>query len=58
VVEEALGAAFRVLILKTTLAIPYTSVFVNPDCAYWSADAERRLRASLATHPASAPGAS
>jgi L-fucose mutarotase/ribose pyranase (RbsD/FucU family) len=46
------GATFRILILKTTLAIPYTSVFVNLDCAYWTAEAERRLRASLAAHPA------
>jgi hypothetical protein len=46
------GATFRILILKTTLAVPYTSVFVNLDCAYWTAEAERRLRASLAAHPA------
>jgi L-fucose mutarotase/ribose pyranase (RbsD/FucU family) len=46
------GAAFRILILKTTLAIPYTSVFVNLDCSYWSAAAESRLRASMAAPPA------
>ncbi len=39
--------SFRVLIIKTRLALPYTSVFMQLDCAYWSADAERRLRASL-----------
>ncbi len=35
---------FRVLVLKTDLALPYTSVFLQLDCGYWSADAEKRLR--------------
>lgn len=35
---------FNVLIIKTTLCVPYTSVFLELDCGYWSADAERRLR--------------
>lgn len=46
--DEA-GATFRVLILKTDLALPYTSVFLQLDCGYWSAEAEKRLRAALAT---------
>lgn len=41
------GKLFRVLILKTALAIPYTSVFIELDCGYWSAAAEKRLRDSL-----------
>ncbi len=44
--DEA-GATFRVLILKTDLALPYTSVFLQLDCGYWSAEAEQRLRTSL-----------
>ena len=44
--DEA-GATFRVLILKTNLALPYTSVFLQLDCGYWNADAEKRLRDSL-----------
>ena len=39
---------FRVLIIKTEMTIPYTSIFFELDCAYWSADAERRLRALMA----------
>jgi L-fucose mutarotase/ribose pyranase (RbsD/FucU family) len=39
---------FRVLILKTTMTLPYTSVFLELDCAYWGPDAERRLRSVLA----------
>jgi hypothetical protein len=45
--DEA-GRAFRVLLLKTTLALPYTSVFVRLDCGYWSAEAEAALRAAIA----------
>jgi hypothetical protein len=42
------GKAFQVLVLKTNLAIPYTSVFIRLDCKYWSADAEKRLRTTMA----------
>ena len=45
--DEA-GRAFRILLLKTTLALPYTSVFVRLDCGYWSAEAEAALRAAIA----------
>jgi D-ribose pyranose/furanose isomerase RbsD len=39
---------YQILILKTTLTIPYTSVFLELDCGYWSDAAEERLRLSLA----------
>jgi hypothetical protein len=39
---------YQILILKTTLTIPYTSVFMQLDCGYWSDAAEKRLRESLA----------
>ncbi len=38
---------FHVLVLKTNMAIPYTSVFIRLDCKYWSADAEQRMRARM-----------
>lgn len=38
------GSLFRILILKSTLAIPYSSVFLELDCGYWSEEAEGRLR--------------
>jgi hypothetical protein len=41
------GATFRILVVKTTLSIPYTYVFLNLDCSYWAPEAERRLRASI-----------
>jgi hypothetical protein len=40
--------AFDVLVLKTDLALPYTSVFVTLECGYWSDDAESRLRETMA----------
>ena len=46
--DEA-GKTFHVLLLKTTLTIPYTSVFLQLDCGYWNADAEKRLREALPT---------
>ena len=41
------GQTFRVLIIKTNLTLPYTSVFFELDCAYWSAEAEARMRAAM-----------
>lgn len=41
---------FHVLIIKTNLTLPYTSVFLQLDCAYWNEDAERRLRSSLSAN--------
>ncbi|MGB8260677.1 MAG: RbsD/FucU domain-containing protein [Terracidiphilus sp.] len=44
--DEA-ASLFRVLLLKTTVTIPYTSVFFELDCGYWSAEAEERLRQAI-----------
>ena len=41
------GQTFRVLIIKTDMVLPYTSVFCELDCGYWSAAAEQRLRDAL-----------
>jgi len=46
-IDEA-GKTFRVLVLKTNMTIPYTSVFIRLDCKYWSADQEKRLREKMA----------
>lgn len=42
------ASQFHVLVLKTNLTIPYTSVFIRLDCKYWASDAESRLRAKIA----------
>jgi D-ribose pyranose/furanose isomerase RbsD len=52
--DEA-GRTFRILVIKTTATIPYTTVFLRLDCAYWSADGERRLRAALAAKQSTQP---
>ena len=38
---------FNVLILKTDLAIPYTSVFFQLECGYWDAQSEQGLRSAM-----------
>jgi hypothetical protein len=35
---------FNVLVLKTECLMPYTSVFIELDCGYWSAEREKILR--------------
>jgi hypothetical protein len=49
-IDEA-GKTFHVLVLKTNMTIPYTSVFFRLDCKYWSADQERNLRSIMQTSP-------
>ena len=44
---DAASRTFRVLLLKTTCALPYTSVFIELDCRYWNPAAETRLRTAL-----------
>ena len=41
------GKTFRILVIKSSLAIPYTSVFFEMDCGYWNAEAEMRLRSAM-----------
>ncbi len=41
------GELFRVLVVKTNMRIPYTSVFFELDCGYWNTQAEKRLRAAM-----------
>lgn len=45
-IDEA-GKTFHVLVLKTNMTIPYTSVFIRLDCKYWSADQEKVLRMKM-----------
>ena len=41
------GKSFHILVLKTTMTVPYTSVFLELNCKYWSDDAEARMRAAM-----------
>lgn len=44
--DEA-GKSFKVLLLKTKLTLPYTSVFFRLDCGYWTDEAEKQLRTNM-----------
>jgi len=41
---------FSVLVIKSTMAIPYTSVFFELDCGYWNAESEARLRSYISNN--------
>jgi hypothetical protein len=41
------GKDFRVLVLKTNMAMPYTSVFLQLDCKYWGSEDEQKLRQAM-----------
>jgi len=44
--DEA-GKTFKVIIIKTPLTKPYTSVFFQLECGYWNADSEKQLREDM-----------
>jgi D-ribose pyranose/furanose isomerase RbsD len=44
--DEA-AKVFKVLIIKTDMTLPYTSVFLELDCGYWNPKAEERLREKM-----------
>jgi D-ribose pyranose/furanose isomerase RbsD len=39
---------FGVVVLKTESTIPYSSVFIQLDCAYWDSNREKSLREKMA----------
>lgn len=43
-VLEETGQSYRVVILKTTVTLPYVSLFIELDCGYWTAEKEKVLR--------------
>jgi D-ribose pyranose/furanose isomerase RbsD len=44
--DEA-GKTFKVLLIKTPLTKPYTSVFFQLECGYWNAESEQQLRDAI-----------
>jgi L-fucose mutarotase/ribose pyranase (RbsD/FucU family) len=44
---DEVGKTFHIVVLKTTMTVPYTSVFLQLNCKYWSDDAEARLRKAM-----------
>lgn len=47
-IDEA-SKLFKVLVLKTNEVIPYSSVFLQLECKYWSAEKEQQLRKAMNT---------
>lgn len=47
--DEA-GKTFNIILLKTKLTLPYTSVFFRLDCGYWTDAAEIQLREDMKGH--------
>lgn len=45
-IDEA-GKTFRILFIKTTATIPYTSVYMRLDCGYMSDEVDQRIRTAL-----------
>ena len=44
---DASAKLFNVLIIKTEMALPYTSVFFQLECGYWNSEAEENLRKEI-----------
>jgi hypothetical protein len=44
---DEVGKAFHILVLKTTMAVPYTSVFLELRAKYWNDDAEAQMRKAM-----------
>jgi D-ribose pyranose/furanose isomerase RbsD len=45
-IDEA-GKTFRVLFIKTTATIPYTSVYMRLDCGYMNEEVERKIKTAM-----------
>jgi D-ribose pyranose/furanose isomerase RbsD len=41
---DEVGRTFKIVMVKTTLAVPYTTVFLELDCGYWGPEAEAKMR--------------
>jgi hypothetical protein len=44
---DDVGEKFRVLLIKATMRIPYSSVFLELECGYWNSHSEKQLREAM-----------
>ena len=44
---DEVARTFKVLMIKTNLTVPYTSVFLELDCGYWPAANEAKMREKM-----------
>lgn len=47
---DAAAKLFSITVLKTEEVIPYSSVFIELDCAYWNGGKEKQLREIMTSH--------
>lgn len=47
---DAAAKLFSITVLKTDEVIPYSSVFIELDCAYWNGEKEKQLREIMKSH--------
>ena len=48
---DAVSRNYKVLVLKSTTTLPYSSVYIDLHSGYWNQDAENRLRAAMLVKP-------
>jgi hypothetical protein len=46
-VLHEVAKTFRILMIKTNLTVPYTTVFLDLDCGYWSPESEAKMREAM-----------
>jgi D-ribose pyranose/furanose isomerase RbsD len=44
---DQVARTFRILMIKTNLTVPYTTVFMELDCGYWGPDSEAKMREKM-----------
>jgi len=44
---DQVARTFRILMIKTNLDLPYTSVFMELDCGYWTPQSEAQMREKM-----------
>ena len=44
---DQIAKVFKILMIKTDLTLPYTSVFMELDCGYWSPESEAKMREKM-----------
>jgi D-ribose pyranose/furanose isomerase RbsD len=44
---DQVAKTFKILMIKTNLALPYTTVFMELDCGYWSPENEVKMREAM-----------
>ena len=44
---DQVAKTYKILMIKTNLALPYTTVFMELDCGYWSPENEAKMREAM-----------